>query len=414
MHHPVCLWTMGVIHSNIDPVAIIERPPRRESATQVSAPMQAITCPACGHDIQISPDGASCPRCGENLHHLLDPVIDSRHSYQRASDLAAAGDLDAALAETGRGLAAVDSPELHLLAAILSQRLGRGDEMRAHVAAIPVDDSLRAEAEWLLRSQQGRGAMGATSLSEPVDDFSLEEFVAPPSQPAPEPRRKPRRWPAAAVALLLIAGMAAWLAANNAFSGSAFQADDADSKGLIAEGGEGRTGSAPVLLPTPTPTLPPTPLPTATLSPNLVSAPTSDAELAAVDASAVLVDDAAFDLAAYLTAVGYDDLADLDVSARLQNAELTLVGVAPFVSQRTQLIDALKGAPGIDAVNAAELYVRPPVTYTVQAGDSLWSITARVYGDAAYMEEIYNANRDAMTSPSALRVGMELKLPPMK
>lgn len=405
---------MGVIHSNIDHVAIIERPLRRESATQVSAPMQAITCPACGHDVQISPDAVSCPQCGEDLHHLLDPAIDFRYSYQRASDLAADGDLEAALIEAWRGLAAGDSPELHLLAAILCQRLGRDDEMHAHVAAIPVDDSLRVEAEWLLRSQQRRDAADVTSFSEPEDDFSLEEFVAPPPQPTPEPRRKPRRWPAALVVLLLVAGFTAWLTAGGALSPGGsdpeMQTGGADSGSLAAKNGDG-TGSAPLL---PTPTLTPTPLPTATVSPNLVSAPTSDAELAAVDANVVISDDAAFDLAAYLSAAGYEDLADLDVSARLQDTELTLVGAAPFAIQRTQLIDVLKEAPGVDAINATELYVRPPVTYTVQAGDSLWSITARVYGDAAYMEKIYNANRGVMTSPSALRVGMELKLPPLQ
>jgi LysM repeat protein len=374
--------------------------------------MQAITCPACGHDVQISPDAASCPQCGEDLHHLLDPVVDSRYAYQRASELAAAGDLEAALIEAWRGLAASDSPDLHLLAAILTWRLGRNEEMRTHIAAIPVDDSLRAEAEWLLRSQQRGDAAGASPLSEPENDFSLEEFVAPPPQPAPEPRRKPRRWPVAFVVFLLIAGGIVWLATAGVFSPGSpdpgLGAGEADSRSLAATG-----GGAP-LLPTPTPTLTPTPLPTATVSPNLVSAPTADAELAAVDASVVVSDDAAFDLAAYLTTAGHDDLAELDVSARFQGAELTLVGAAPFAIQRSRLIELLQEAPGVDAVNAAELYVRPPVTYTVQSGDSLWSITARVYGDAAYMEEIYNANRDAMTSPSALRTGMVLKLPPIK
>ncbi len=76
----------------------------------------------------------------------------------RAADLSAQGDVAAALAEVQRGLAYQPSSELHLLAAILCKRSKRPDEMRHHVAAIPVDDVLRGEAEWLLRSSQARNA----------------------------------------------------------------------------------------------------------------------------------------------------------------------------------------------------------------------------------------------------------------
>lgn len=48
--------------------------------------------------------------------------------------------------------------ELNLLGAILCKRLGRWDDMRHFVAAIPADDALRGEGEWLLRSNQARAS----------------------------------------------------------------------------------------------------------------------------------------------------------------------------------------------------------------------------------------------------------------
>ncbi len=60
------------------------------------------------------------------------------------------------LQETQRGLSYIPSSELNMLSAIFSSRLGHLDDMRHYVAAIPVDDPLRGEAEWLLRSRQTR------------------------------------------------------------------------------------------------------------------------------------------------------------------------------------------------------------------------------------------------------------------
>lgn len=56
---------------------------------------------------------------------------------------------------------------------------------------------------------------------------------------------------------------------------------------------------------------------------------------------------------------------------------------------------------------------RPPVpaTHTVVAGDTLSAISQKYYGTPARWRDIYNANRVTMSSPSALKIGMVLKLP---
>lgn len=56
----------------------------------------------------------------------------------------------------------------------------------------------------------------------------------------------------------------------------------------------------------------------------------------------------------------------------------------------------------------------PPdaVTYVVRSGDSLSTISARYYGDSSRWQAIFNANRDQLQSPHAVRAGMQLRIPP--
>jgi nucleoid-associated protein YgaU len=56
---------------------------------------------------------------------------------------------------------------------------------------------------------------------------------------------------------------------------------------------------------------------------------------------------------------------------------------------------------------------RTPTTYTVQSGDSLSSIAARVYYDSTEWHAIYDANRDAIgADPGGIHAGTELPVPP--
>lgn len=50
-------------------------------------------------------------------------------------------------------------------------------------------------------------------------------------------------------------------------------------------------------------------------------------------------------------------------------------------------------------------------TYTVVSGDSLWKIAQRLLGNGNRYMEIYEANRDSLSSPGSIRVGQVLQIP---
>lgn len=50
-------------------------------------------------------------------------------------------------------------------------------------------------------------------------------------------------------------------------------------------------------------------------------------------------------------------------------------------------------------------------TYTVKKGDTLWAIAKKYLGSGAKYTEIYNANKDIISNPNLITVGMKLTIP---
>lgn len=55
--------------------------------------------------------------------------------------------------------------------------------------------------------------------------------------------------------------------------------------------------------------------------------------------------------------------------------------------------------------------VSAPRSYAVQSGDTLSTISKRFYGTPSRWIDIYQANRDRLSSENALRVGQEIRIP---
>lgn len=378
--------------------------------------MLAVTCFQCGHTVEISPDAERCELCGANLRRLISAQQASRHFYTRAAELSTRGDVTAALAEVQRGLAYQPSSELHLLGAILCKRMGRFDDMRHYVAAVPVDDVLRGEAEWLLRSNQARQRAPAARAQEdtPLSDDELLPLVMEEVRPSPQPSRRhsPKRAVAmlSTVALLGVGGWWLWenppdwvdalLPANQITA-------PAEQPTMTVE----RAQTAPVLeetAPAPpdvvaTPGLAPTPF----IGRDL--AVTDPQPLAASSPEAVIVAQP-FDLKTILIEAQRPELAET-ITGRLEGGRLVLEGSLSSVEDRNALVALLERLPTVEEVSAVNVRVRPPSTYTVQENDTLWGISVKLYGSPDRIDALYEANRDVLPSPNALRIGMVLQVP---
>lgn len=61
-------------------------------------------------------------------------------------------------------------------------------------------------------------------------------------------------------------------------------------------------------------------------------------------------------------------------------------------------------APEAEKLDAAR-------TYTVEAGDTLWAIAEKYYGDGSAWPKIHEANRDRIEDPDLIRPGQVLRIP---
>jgi LysM repeat protein len=407
--------------------------------------MQAASCVQCGRVTMIAPDRYICPNCGEDLQHLLLPETIAEYFQARAHESSERGELGVALAEAERGLTYANISELHLLAAILAKQLGRPDRMRQHVAAIPVDDTLRSEAEWLLRSHQDRERAlqeAARQTQTPLprslanahassNSFLDELLGADPPDPAAPKSSYGQAVASVAIVLVTITLVAAswwWMGPDILMDNRAGE-DRLASATVSSTGQESRIAATPTAIPqvavataTPLVVLPmPTAVPqppaaaTSAMPANLVQVVEESTELAASNpSSVVLVEPTVFDIRTYLSEQGFVELAELAIDARLQGETLALQGFVHFDAQRRQLLEIAAAIPGVSKVDAVNLLLRPLPTYVVQDGDTLWSIVYDIYGDVELLDDFAAYNRDVLPSPNALAPGMVLKVFPVQ
>ncbi len=101
-----------------------------------------------------------------------------------------------------------------------------------------------------------------------------------------------------------------------------------------------------------------------------------------------------------------DRLKLLETTQRLksENAELK----KRLAAARRRLAGSVESGGAADSSHDAD---SRPATYTVQAGDTLSRISVKVYGTSARWRDIFEANRDILPGPHALKVGQVLTIP---
>ena len=418
--------------------------------------MQEVTCPQCENIVHITPDSPLCSICGTDLDDLLSPEFAAGYFYKRATDMATSGRKQQALTEVNRGLTYSDTSDLRLLGAILANQLGDFGQMRNQVAAIPIDDALREEGEWLLRSHQAKRRAQRTSTKSGQSGSTQESVLPFPingegeATPAASERGNP--WPLfLAIAIITVLALVWFIGLPGTRSDetneATAQTDDAEvlaaSVGDSAQNGgdlgdngatdvsdpadapaaqgaenvdgaadtvlvddapqgEAQQGDAPqdgaddasTLLPTPTSPPAEPPSPTAEPVPGAVST------------------DGPVNVIAYLDENGYAGLTDLAIEGELVDGVLRLAGEIPMMEDLDVVVNALSAMPDVESIDTEAVVLTPPATYIVQPGDNLWTISVRVYGDTEHMNDIFRENRDVLPSPEILTVGAEIKLPP--
>lgn len=397
--------------------------------------MYEVTCFRCSRIVHITPDAERCSVCGEDLRHLLPPAYASKYFYDRAANLAAGGDVRSALAEVERGLNYRESSELHLLGGILAKRLGDADLMRRHVASIPLEDVLRQEAEWLLRSHQtrqrtlreaGKARQSAHRSAGPTVEDEALPFLIEDVSPSPGRARQASRVGKLTIGLVmvfLVAGAGWALLGQGAlwlgWRSPEVAAPTTDLETVESDGGEAAqpsTSPASSVLVTNTQPIQSNQIltPTATpVIPNNLVQQNAPPALAAMTPQTMVdaVDGQNFNFEDFLTQQGRAELAQLQVAATLQGTQLKLHGIVQMDAERQEVIAEAQKIPNVASVDAVDLLVRLPATYTVQAGDTLWDITVKLYGDPSRMQALIDANADVLPSPESLRIDMQLKVP---
>ena len=112
------------------------------------------------------------------------------------------------------------------------------------------------------------------------------------------------------------------------------------------------------------------------------------------------------------TAVAKDPaLAGAHITARVSGGAIVLSGTAGAGS-RDYLTELVAREAGDAAAVVADVVWESAATaYTVRAGDTLYSIAKRFYGDGNEWTRVYEANKGILTAPGTLETGMELTVP---
>ena len=418
-----------------------------------------LACPECGAPVDVTSSFSNCPACDANVASHYTPAEMTRTVYHRALEHYSMGNEVAALEGIDQGISLLEAPELHLLAALIYRKRGEFKEMREHVSAIPADDILRSEGEWLLRSHQeqlqlgrreearrrGRAKGTQLAVGKASRQFSTEYYPAPlkkkqvAKKGAFNMRRNRLPWaiPIAAALLVVIffsrgSGDSLLAALRQlrtipdqltSFYSSFTRDEPPVATGADDEPETGSQFSAAAIENTPTPemssaapstpTTLPTPEPTQSL-PTPAATNSASPDMVATIIAAARVQ--SFDLTTFLNEQNRSDLAALGIQASwapgAPPGELIVQGTVTMTSAQIELLGLVSEIEEVTSIDHSGLEVDLPETYLVREGENLRQIALRLYGDSDRWTEIYDANKDLIgEDPNNLWVGLSLTVP---
>ena len=82
-----------------------------------------------------------------------------------------------------------------------------------------------------------------------------------------------------------------------------------------------------------------------------------------------------------------------------------------FATPESAPADEVRAEPGPTPANKPEAAPEEQDRYTVQSGDTLWSIAESVYGDGSKYLKIFDANTDLLEQPDQIFPGQKLLIP---
>jgi len=103
-------------------------------------------------------------------------------------------------------------------------------------------------------------------------------------------------------------------------------------------------------------------------------------------------------------------------SADERNGKLYFHGTVNSPDEANKIWDAIKTIPEwrdeiVAEIKATGTASAASTTYTVKSGDTLSKIAKLLLGDANAYMDIFNANRDQLNDPNAIKPGQVLKIP---
>lgn len=88
-----------------------------------------------------------------------------------------------------------------------------------------------------------------------------------------------------------------------------------------------------------------------------------------------------------------------------------VVGAPEPVAEPEAADTETQAAPGVAEEAAASESETPGRTYTVKPGDTLWAISAEMYGSGGKYMKIFEANTDILENPDRIKPGQKLVIP---